>query len=79
MNLRIVREHLAEAERHLAQSDRHIARQVELIDGLERGGHPTGLGARPVGDLSSRSRQLCRPLQVHSRWAIALAHKAMTP
>jgi len=43
MNLRIVREHLAEAERHLAQSDRHIARQVELIDGLERGGHPTDL------------------------------------
>jgi hypothetical protein len=35
--------HLAEAERHLAQSDNHITRQIEIIDGLERGGHSTDL------------------------------------
>jgi len=43
MDLRIIREHLAEAERHLALSDRHIARQIQIIDELERDGHPTAL------------------------------------
>ena len=43
MDLRIIREHLAEAERHLAVSDRHIARQIEIIDELERDGNPTTL------------------------------------
>jgi hypothetical protein len=43
MDLRIIREHLAEAEHHLALSDRHIARQIEIIDDLERDGHPTTL------------------------------------
>lgn len=43
MDLRLVRQHLAEAERHLALSDRRIARQIEIIDELERDGHPTYL------------------------------------
>ena len=43
MDLRIIREHLTEAERHLALSDRHIVRQIEIIDELERDGHPTTL------------------------------------
>ncbi|WP_456837085.1 hypothetical protein [Bradyrhizobium sp. USDA 4486] len=43
MDLRLIREHLAQAERHVALSDKHIARQIEIIDGLERSGRPTGL------------------------------------
>ncbi len=43
MELRLVRRHLAEAERHVALSDMHITRQLEIIDELERGGHPTSL------------------------------------
>jgi len=43
MDLRIIQEHLAQAERHLALSDRHIGRQIEIIDELERDGHPTAL------------------------------------
>jgi hypothetical protein len=43
MDLRIIREHLAEAESHLALSDRHIAWQIQIIDELERDGHPTAL------------------------------------
>ena len=43
MDLRTIREHLDEAERHLALSDRHIARQIQIIDELERDGHPTTL------------------------------------
>lgn len=36
MDLRLIRAHLAHAERHVALSDKHIARQIEIIDGLER-------------------------------------------
>lgn len=43
MELRLVRRHLAEAERHVALSDKHITRQLEIIEELERGGHPTSL------------------------------------
>ncbi len=43
MDLRIIREHLAEVESHLALSDRHIARQIEIIDQLERNGRPIAL------------------------------------
>jgi hypothetical protein len=43
MDLRVIREHLAEAERYLALSDRHIARQIEIVDELKRDGHPTAL------------------------------------
>jgi hypothetical protein len=43
MHLRLIREHLAEAEHHVALSDKHIARQIEIIDELERGGHSTHL------------------------------------
>ena len=38
MDLRLIREHLSDAERHIALSDKHIARQIEIIDGLERSG-----------------------------------------
>ncbi|HZR72622.1 hypothetical protein [Bradyrhizobium sp.] len=41
MDLRLIWDHLAEAERHIALSDKHIARQIEIIDELERGGHPS--------------------------------------
>lgn len=43
MDLRLIRNHLAEAERHVALSDRHIARQIEIIVELDRGGHSTVL------------------------------------
>lgn len=43
MDPRLIREHLAEAERHLALSDLHIARQIQIVDELERDGHPTAL------------------------------------
>ncbi|WFU42106.1 hypothetical protein QA640_06325 [Bradyrhizobium sp. CB82] len=43
MDLRLIRQHLAEAERHLALSDRCIARQIEIIDELDRDGHATEL------------------------------------
>jgi hypothetical protein len=43
MDPRIIREHLAEAERHIALSSKHISRQIEIIDELERDGHPTAL------------------------------------
>ena len=43
MDLRIIREHLAQAERHLALSDRHIGRQIKIIDELQRDGRPTAL------------------------------------
>lgn len=39
MDLRLIRQHLAESERHVALSDKHIARQVEIFDYLDRGGH----------------------------------------
>jgi hypothetical protein len=41
MDQRLIREHLAEAERHVALSDKNIARQIEIIDALEHGGHST--------------------------------------
>ncbi|MGY3036177.1 hypothetical protein ACVIIV_005347 [Bradyrhizobium sp. USDA 4354] len=43
MDLRLIRKHLAEAERHVALSDKHIARQIEIIDELERAGRSTDL------------------------------------
>lgn len=43
MDLRLIREHLAQAERHVALSDKHIARRVEIIDHLERLGRSTDL------------------------------------
>lgn len=43
MDLHIIREHLAQAERHVALIDRHIARQVEIVDELGRNGHPIAL------------------------------------
>ncbi|MEK9279872.1 MULTISPECIES: hypothetical protein [unclassified Bradyrhizobium] len=43
MDLRLTREHLAEADRHVAISDRHIARQIEIINDLKRSGCPTDL------------------------------------
>jgi hypothetical protein len=43
MDLRMIREHLAEAERHVALSDKHIARQIEIIDHLARLGRSTDL------------------------------------
>lgn len=41
MDLQLIRDHLAAAERHIALSDEQIARQVAIIDELERGGHST--------------------------------------
>ncbi|MGV7216976.1 hypothetical protein [Bradyrhizobium sp. UFLA05-112] len=38
--------HLADAERHIALGERHIARQIEIIDVLGRGGHPTELATQ---------------------------------
>ncbi|MBI5264981.1 MAG: hypothetical protein HY852_24570 [Bradyrhizobium sp.] len=43
MDLRLSREHLVQAERHIALSDKAIARQIQIIDELEVGGHPTVL------------------------------------
>src|SRR5215475_14354868 len=43
MDPQLIRTHLAEAERHIALSNRHIARQIEIINELKRGGHPTNL------------------------------------
>ncbi len=43
MDLRLIREHLIDAERHVALSDKHIARQIEIIDHLERLGRPIEL------------------------------------
>jgi len=43
MDLRIIREHLAEAERIVAPSEKHIARQIDIIDDLTRDGHPVEL------------------------------------
>jgi hypothetical protein len=41
MDLQLIRQHLAEAERHVALSDMHIARQIEIIDELQQHGHST--------------------------------------
>jgi hypothetical protein len=46
MDLRIALAHLAEAEQHIALGERHIARQIEIIDMLGRGGHPTELATQ---------------------------------
>lgn len=54
MDLRLIREHLAQAERHVALSDKHIARQIEIIDGLERAGRSTDLAL----DILATYRQL---------------------
>ena len=43
IDLRLVRAHLAQAERHIALSNKHIARQIEIIDRLERAGRSTNL------------------------------------
>jgi hypothetical protein len=40
MDLRIIRDHVATAERHVTRSDQHIARQIEIIDELDRDGQP---------------------------------------
>ncbi len=43
MDFRLIRAHLAQAERHVALSDKHIARQIEIIDKLEHAGQSTEL------------------------------------
>lgn len=43
MDLRLIRQHLAEAERHLTLSDKCITRQIEIINELERDGHASAL------------------------------------
>jgi hypothetical protein len=41
MDRATLEEHLAQSKRHVAEGKLHIARQLELIGGLERGGHDT--------------------------------------
>jgi len=43
MDLRLVQEHLQEAELHVLLGRQHVARQLEIISKLERGGHSTAL------------------------------------
>ncbi|WFU24998.1 hypothetical protein QA649_01750 [Bradyrhizobium sp. CB1717] len=45
MDLLMARRHLSEAERHVALSEGHVARQLAIVEGLERAGHPIGLAS----------------------------------
>ena len=56
MDLRLIRDHLVEAERHVALCDKHIARQVEIIELLERDGHSSVL-ARDLLHTYTKSRR----------------------
>ncbi len=40
MDQMMARRHLVEAERHVVLSERHLARQLAIVEGLERAGHP---------------------------------------
>jgi len=41
MDMAMIRDHLAQAERHVARGRQHIASQKQIISDLERGGHDT--------------------------------------
>jgi hypothetical protein len=41
MDMGMIRDHLALAERHVAQGRQHIAHQKQIIANLENGGHDT--------------------------------------
>jgi len=51
MDLRLIQEHLAEAEGHLAQIELYIDRQIEIVYELRRDGHPTDLAVKALATL----------------------------
>jgi hypothetical protein len=51
MDLRLLQDHLTEAECHLALSEGHIARQIEVIKHLELSGYSTTLALEVLATL----------------------------